>query len=720
VVRKDARALREEAATATADGKHRRALECYLELERLEPAEPNWPKRVAEICRRLGKLGDAITAYERTIDRYVRGGFLVQAIAVCKVILQIEPSHNAAQERLAEISEQQAAGQSRFGALADRHRSLHGVPSVEALRAAEGERRRGHPATLSPELPPDEPMRIERAVGVEEIIRAGADEPEPLPPVPVLRAGDRAATAPILPPTRGHTSPLATLTDPFAPPPEVFAAPPPAFVPPPDALAPAPAAFPPPEAFAPPPEAFAPPRVPPARATIPPVPEPPDPGAGRRRGRRITSGPVYLSPGAPLASVSLSTILQGADPAPRDDGSQSGILIIPIDEDPIYELSPTELVDADDDDTVELTGSGELPRTPTRAGAGASLEIPIDVAPAVEADAPVVRAPRAPTHDELVEIEEADDPVASVEIADADDDAADRHELSVEDLEEVGDRGMHGPISATARRALAATPLFSSLPAAALEELIDRIQLVDLAAGEVLFRQGDAGHNLYVVVEGAIHVWNEGPPRTRLLVLGPGSFFGEIALVTDHPRSATVEVEQATQLLSIDRDAVRALMRDHPDVLPVLLRFVRERLVDSLVRTHPMFAPFGDPDRRSLVGRFRFVEIEAGTVFVEQGARTGGLYVLMAGRARILRDGAAVAQLDSGDMVGETSVLGGGASPISVQADVRCLALFLPRADFHEIIMTHPQVLSYIGDLADERAREWAASSPSTMRVKMV
>ena len=43
-------------------------------------------------------------------------------------------------------------------------------------------------------------------------------------------------------------------------------------------------------------------------------------GLQRRRNRRMSSGPVYLSPGAPLASVPLSAILPGADPSPRDDG----------------------------------------------------------------------------------------------------------------------------------------------------------------------------------------------------------------------------------------------------------------------------------------------------------------------------------------------------------------------------------------------------------------
>ena len=61
---------------------------------------------------------------------------------------------------------------------------------------------------------------------------------------------------------------------------------------------------------------------------------------------------VAMGNGA-LASVPLSTILPGPDPSPRDDGGHSGILIIPIDEDPIYELSASELVDADEADEAD-------------------------------------------------------------------------------------------------------------------------------------------------------------------------------------------------------------------------------------------------------------------------------------------------------------------------------------------------------------------------------
>src|SRR5262245_26685255 len=90
---KDARALGQEAAEATAAGKHKRALADYLELERLEPGDAQWAKRAAETYKRLGNYKNAIEAFERSAERYAQNGFLVQAIAVCKLILQIQPQH---------------------------------------------------------------------------------------------------------------------------------------------------------------------------------------------------------------------------------------------------------------------------------------------------------------------------------------------------------------------------------------------------------------------------------------------------------------------------------------------------------------------------------------------------------------------------------------------------------------------------------------------------
>jgi len=202
--------------------------------------------------------------------------------------------------------------------------------------------------------------------------------------------------------------------------------------------------------------------------------------------------------------------------------------------------------------------------------------------------------------------------------------------------------------------------------------------------------------------------------------LGPGAFFGEVALVTEQPRSATIEATTTTQLLAIDRDVIGALVADHAEVLPVILRFLRERLVDRLVQTHPLFAPFADADRRDLIARWKFLEIEPGTTITAAGTKAPGLYALLAGQVDVLADGAPVAVLGPGEMFGETSLLTGQPDRVTVRSRAKCLALCLPASDFREVIMTHPQVLSYIGELVEERERVLAPRLSAAARAKMV
>jgi cAMP-dependent protein kinase regulator len=258
--------------------------------------------------------------------------------------------------------------------------------------------------------------------------------------------------------------------------------------------------------------------------------------------------------------------------------------------------------------------------------------------------------------------------------------------------------------SNAARKALAATPLFSALDHDTLEDLLTRIGLVSLEPGEVLFREGEPGDTLYIIAEGEVGVAREGPPRRAVARLGAGAFFGEVALITDQARTATVEAITATQLLAIDRALVSTLVADHPDVLFVILRFVRDRLLARLLDTSPMFAPMAPEDRTSLAARFQFLEIEPGAVIVEERTKTNALYVFLAGRADSRRGAELVRYLGAGDLAGEASLLRGGPSPVRIAAITRCLALSLAAADFREVIMTHPHVLEYVGELAERDA----------------
>ncbi len=263
-------------------------------------------------------------------------------------------------------------------------------------------------------------------------------------------------------------------------------------------------------------------------------------------------------------------------------------------------------------------------------------------------------------------------------------------------------------LSVRAKNALAQSALVAAVPPEELGSFIDRCTLHELAAGDVLFRQGDAGDALYVVVSGEVAVIDDGPPRTEMTRLGESSFFGEIALVTEEKRTATVEAVQPTELLVFKRAAVEELCAAEPALLSVILSAVRERLVSRLIATSPLFAPFAGEERRALVERFRCRDAPAGSVLIAQGLRADGLYVLLSGRAEVLRYDAngterMVSSIRPGDFVGEMSLLTGKAAVATVRTATRALVLHMPTGGFREVIMTHPQVLALVGELAADR-----------------
>ncbi len=253
------------------------------------------------------------------------------------------------------------------------------------------------------------------------------------------------------------------------------------------------------------------------------------------------------------------------------------------------------------------------------------------------------------------------------------------------------------------RVALLRTPVFGELPADTLELLIGRLELRELVTGQEVFREGDAGTAMFVISEGEVEVESAGQ---RLATLGPGEFFGEIALVTDLPRFATVRAIGKLELLVLDREVVRAAAVTSPEIVTALLHFVRDRLVDRVSRTSGLFQPFSEPERAQLAARFEVVEVDAGAELITFGARADGLYVVLAGKVDVSRPGErGIATLGCGDVFGEMSLLGHRGSTADVRALTRVLALRLAANAFQELIVTYPQVLEFLGELGSSRSR---------------
>jgi CRP-like cAMP-binding protein len=275
----------------------------------------------------------------------------------------------------------------------------------------------------------------------------------------------------------------------------------------------------------------------------------------------------------------------------------------------------------------------------------------------------------------------------------------------------LDDESPNAATATAAARPLPRIPLFSSLSPDRLRHLIDRVVLRQIAPGDIIVRQGDRGGGLFVIVSGSVEIASEGPPRRVLTHLGEGQFFGELALLADSPRTATVAADAPTELLEISRELVSEIVADSPEVLKTLLRFFRDRLLERFVSLSPLFARLAPADAQTLAARFKFLELEPGMRVIREGERAPGLFVLLCGAAHVARGGRRVAALAPGDVFGEMSLLTRAPASASIETDVKCWALELERAHFQEIMVTYPQVLEYVSELALSRRERQDASA---------
>ena len=109
---------------------------------------------------------------------------------------------------------------------------------------------------------------------------------------------------------------------------------------------------------------------------------------------------------------------------------------------------------------------------------------------------------------------------------------------------------------------LRALPMFAPLPPPALEYLASRLVPRRVLAGGEVFRQGDAGDDFYVIGAGRVEVAVDGAPAVEL---GPGEGFGEIALLRDVPRTATVSALTDVELFALEREPFLAAVTAHAD-----------------------------------------------------------------------------------------------------------------------------------------------------------
>ncbi|MGZ5318001.1 MAG: cyclic nucleotide-binding domain-containing protein [Actinomycetota bacterium] len=131
---------------------------------------------------------------------------------------------------------------------------------------------------------------------------------------------------------------------------------------------------------------------------------------------------------------------------------------------------------------------------------------------------------------------------------------------------------------------LAKVPLFSGCSQKDLQTIARVVKDIDHEDGTVIAREGEPGIGLFVIADGTAEVTIGGSKKASL---GPGDFFGEIALLDGGPRTATVTATSDVKLLGLTEWVFRGLMQEHPTIAVKTLQAMAGRLRNATKSATP-------------------------------------------------------------------------------------------------------------------------------------
>jgi CRP-like cAMP-binding protein len=244
------------------------------------------------------------------------------------------------------------------------------------------------------------------------------------------------------------------------------------------------------------------------------------------------------------------------------------------------------------------------------------------------------------------------------------------------------------------------------------QAVLRSLTVLRLADGQFVVRQGDAGDSLFLVAGGELRVVVNTPAGEKDVArLFENTLFGEMALITGQPRSASVVAAGEADVIGVSKAALGHVMAKLPAIGAVLDRFSRERLIKNLLQTSPLFVPFSKSQQGDLLRRFEGIEVDAGAELIREGDRGKGLFLVLGGEVDVVAnadtaEAISLAHLGPGDIFGEMSLVTDQPTSATVRATMRTSVLFLAREYVERLAEAIPQVQAYFERVALSRARD--------------
>ena len=247
-------------------------------------------------------------------------------------------------------------------------------------------------------------------------------------------------------------------------------------------------------------------------------------------------------------------------------------------------------------------------------------------------------------------------------------------------------------------RFLKQTSLFAILDDESTHRLADRATMQRFSLGETIIEEGDEGRFAFLIFSGRVRVLKRSDSG-RQVTLGAqsvGEIFGEQAILTDSPRSASVRATEDVVLFRIDRVDFLELLDGSENLRQYFDQFIHERSVRDFLRTQTFLEKLRAKDVISLLDQLEPREFAAGEVVVREGASAEVMYIVREGRLKVSRaeagDEHILGYLSDGDFFGERALLTDEPRSASVVTETATRCFALSRQHFDRLLETSPAI----------------------------
>ncbi len=247
-------------------------------------------------------------------------------------------------------------------------------------------------------------------------------------------------------------------------------------------------------------------------------------------------------------------------------------------------------------------------------------------------------------------------------------------------------------------RFVAELPLFEGVDPSVLRRMLQSATLRHLEPRETLVREGEYHERLFVVIDGSVEqtASSTTSDRTRILLLGPGSFHGELAVMGNQEETYTISCVLAATVLELPKTTVYRLMREAPSFKKTMEDLYQRRAIWTHARTSPLLAALPEEAVEHLLSKAEFRVLRPGATVFREGDQPGDLHLVRTGFLRVARrfgpDERVLQYFREGDVFGGVALLFNQLQSASVSANTRAEIVTIPGAAVTALLERVPEL----------------------------